>query len=431
MNLSADKTEVARTIAEHCGIEEYFFHVQNFNVSNDLPYHNWYHTTCMFLNCYEGVVHTTLNKARENDFDDWTCSLLIAALFHDFGHSGGSQPDSVNIKVAISGLKEFSSKLIKSFAWERVDNVTYTKKMLYHEKIVAYAIEIIKATEYPYTFDLNNDRGYEYHNLRIHQRIIRDADLMQVYEKDQTKLYQQHYGLYKEFCVKQSMDFEDFIDGCKKFNLDIMWNSYWGKLKAAKEHHKDKLVPNLINVLRNSGVTPATDNQTSTINKKQLLCSSPRYFIKDAPEFRCTIDRNKNGDLIDTQANHSVYASQYEYRGTKIKFALKQLISDMGYGDVETSDESLSEYQNMIRSIVFCELHRALFAYGARTFSKSGKEVNSLKEFLLNDFDVADYIFVDDMTVSYSNSKNLFENHSLAYQSDISIVNCLHLAVMK
>ncbi|MEK7599008.1 MAG: HD domain-containing protein [Patescibacteria group bacterium] len=122
-----------------------FHHAQN--LSN--PYHNFRHICHVLWLCYEacefyGIETLSRRKMR---------NLLIAALFHDFDHTGKAGPDSVNIERAIAGLKKYISSEDQSE----------------FEDISA----IIRSTEYPYT--VSNE------NLDLPSLIIRDADLSQAF----------------------------------------------------------------------------------------------------------------------------------------------------------------------------------------------------------------------------------------------------------
>src|ERR1019366_5684420 len=89
-------------------------------------------------NCYDGAQYYNLPK-------DTTRDILLAALFHDFNHSGGKLPDNENIKNAVSCIQALLTNI--------------------HPLV----IDCIECTEYPFVKE----------PLTIEQRIIRDADLMQ------------------------------------------------------------------------------------------------------------------------------------------------------------------------------------------------------------------------------------------------------------
>ena len=116
------------------------------NKSNDLPYHNLFHTQCVLI--YSYLISDSLKISKEE-----IRKILVAAIFHDFNHSGGKLTDDLNVKEAISCLLKYSKE----------DNNTNKD-----------IINIIKATQYPYVVSESD--------LTIGQKIIRDADLLQMVE---------------------------------------------------------------------------------------------------------------------------------------------------------------------------------------------------------------------------------------------------------
>ena len=119
--------------------------LENNLVKND--YHNNEHMINVFNNAMILFNHykdeyklTPYNKLN----------LGLAALFHDFNHSGGKLKDSENIEIALVALKEFlDTTTEKSDLYSQIEN-------------------IIIATEFPH-LDIDLD---------ILQKIIRDADTM-------------------------------------------------------------------------------------------------------------------------------------------------------------------------------------------------------------------------------------------------------------
>lgn len=80
-------------------------------------------------------------------------NLLIAALFHDYGHCGKSGDDSLNIEVAIQGLLENLQPEDKFYGGD--------------------IVSILKVTKFPHT-DLGK-------SMTLEQKIIRDADMSQAF----------------------------------------------------------------------------------------------------------------------------------------------------------------------------------------------------------------------------------------------------------
>lgn len=117
-----------------------------FNDARNLcnPYHNFRHMCHVTYLCYQACVFykSKLNKREMRN-------LLIAALFHDFDHTGKSSPDKVNINRAIKALKSHLAEEDR----DQFDNIA----------------EIIQATKWPYTKEPANPLGM----------IIRDADMSQ------------------------------------------------------------------------------------------------------------------------------------------------------------------------------------------------------------------------------------------------------------
>jgi HD superfamily phosphodiesterase len=130
-----------------------YFRILFYN-SNNLknPYHNFRHTLHVLWLCQKACRYyqkkLTPRQMR---------NLLIAALFHDFDHPGhphpGEQdPDRINIRIAIAGLRR---------------HITADDRASLPE------IEaLIEATHYPY-----KTAGEE---LDLLGKILRDADLAQV-----------------------------------------------------------------------------------------------------------------------------------------------------------------------------------------------------------------------------------------------------------
>jgi hypothetical protein len=130
-------------------ISQIFDEVKNYISENNITenaYHNNKHMIDVFNNSmtlfdeYQEEYELT-----END----KLHLGLAALFHDFNHSGGKLKDDENIELALTSLKEYLDSTNKSGLYNDIKH-------------------IIIATEFPHK-DINPD---------ILQKIIRDADTM-------------------------------------------------------------------------------------------------------------------------------------------------------------------------------------------------------------------------------------------------------------
>lgn len=162
-------------------LERYIKYILDESTSNLLPYHNLYHV----MSVVEYIHDISIS---ENIYKTEVRLLVIAALFHDFNHSGGKLKDAENVKNAIKAFEDISEE-------NDIDNKFIT--------------DVIKATEYPYVIDEPN----------IYQEIIRDADLLQG-SKDNW-IQQIVLGLSSEF----KQDISKFIDVQSNFLKDLKFNT--------------------------------------------------------------------------------------------------------------------------------------------------------------------------------------------------------------
>ena len=129
-------------------------YLERHNQSKSLGYHNNRHMIGVAATCTEFESDLWLN-----DLD--RASLLMAALFHDFNHTG-TQPDQVNIDNAIEGLHV-------AIHSNDLDIVAYDRNVLFER-----ASAIIACTEFPFVVEPVSNA----------QKIMRDADLMQSFKSD-------------------------------------------------------------------------------------------------------------------------------------------------------------------------------------------------------------------------------------------------------
>jgi hypothetical protein len=185
-------------IVERLNLEKFMEYYSLFNGSRSLPYHNEYHMWCMVLNCFEASFH-------ENLTDGELRGLCAAAIMHDCGHSGGKEEDYVNIKVALDSLR-----FAQAYAQSSLLGLSLAELKI--------AENCIRATEYPY-LDLD---------LTLPMKIIRDADLMQPYERNEVILMKQYEGLRQEMEIEKT----EFAKGVFEFLGNVTWMTSWGRVKA-------------------------------------------------------------------------------------------------------------------------------------------------------------------------------------------------------
>lgn len=192
----------ALQIRDRLKLVHFFNFFDNFNDSYVAPYHNSYHSYCMVNNCYEGAYHHGLQHPR---------ALIVAALFHDFDHSAGYQNDDVNISRALVGLSN-----AQRYASSNGTGLTTTE--------LEDAINAIKVTRFPFTVE----------PINTEQKIIRDADLMQIYEMNDVVLYKQFSGLKAEIEVREgrSLTDDEFGVGNGAFLDQTSWFTSWAIEKA-------------------------------------------------------------------------------------------------------------------------------------------------------------------------------------------------------
>lgn len=178
--------------------------------SNSLysPYHNLNHNVTVTVFSY---ILGKAEKLSESEIKE----LLITSIFHDFNHSAGKKKDKENIKEAKKGIRDFVKK----------NNVKINLEKVF---------KILEASEYPYVI---KDK-----DLTLQQKIIRDADLLQLMEYN--RLQFNIIGMAKEANVdiKKWLDIQtSFVENCK-FNTKtakkmkkIFWSDMVHELNYLKK----------------------------------------------------------------------------------------------------------------------------------------------------------------------------------------------------
>jgi len=191
--------EAIEIIDKYEYLQKAFKHIILNNSSNNGPYHNLNHLLTVLKYSYLGAVSEGIKNEKELK------ELLISAIFHDVNHTIGKEKDDVNVQNSKNAIKKFTKQ-------EEIDvDLDYVNKLL-------------DATQYPYVIESKD--------LDLRQSIIRDADLMQVYEYNW--IQQNIAGLSSEL----KMDFLDFIQPQRKFLESATFNTDWGK-KMYKDRWSD------------------------------------------------------------------------------------------------------------------------------------------------------------------------------------------------
>jgi hypothetical protein len=138
--------DLGLSIIKQLGLENELATVIKYNSGNDNPYHNFAHTLAVVKNVYK------LSILRGIDYSDIKL-MVIAALYHDFNHTGGASSDSINISTAMEAV-------------DKRCQATYPQKV--------FIKHLIACTEFP----------FKEQELDECQKVFRDADLMQWLEPD-------------------------------------------------------------------------------------------------------------------------------------------------------------------------------------------------------------------------------------------------------
>lgn len=171
----------AKHLAKDLKLEKEFEYFNNYNKAAGLYYHNRYHSCWMMGKVADMADSHGLSLKSKT-------ALVLAAMFHDFNHSGGIVSDEINVDTAV--------KALGIAAYD-----CFTDK-----EIVGMAIPLIDVTEFPFI----------HQPVSIEQKIIRDADILQgCTEHFQKTIY---IDLYMELLVKNpGMTLIEFRLGQQKF----------------------------------------------------------------------------------------------------------------------------------------------------------------------------------------------------------------------
>lgn len=122
------------------------------NTAKDNPYHNNHH----LLGVFRSAMKLTIGHLETKDITE----IGLAALFHDFNHSGGKLTDTENIKLAITELSVFHINNVQLFTDKGID--------------VGNSYVLMNITEYPHKREPET----------IQEKIIRYSDMLQYYDEN-------------------------------------------------------------------------------------------------------------------------------------------------------------------------------------------------------------------------------------------------------
>jgi len=170
----------------------YFRIVFNFAQNLCNPYHNFRHMFHIVWLCYEAC-----RFYRDRLTPQQMRNLLIAALFHDFDHSGMAGHDDLNIERAVRGMRRYLTKEDQPFA-EAIE-------------------ELVRTTQFPYVVDAND--------LDLCGEILRDADVSQALSV--AWIQQCIFGLAAEWGMKPS----EVLRRQEPFLKSVAFHTSWAQLR--------------------------------------------------------------------------------------------------------------------------------------------------------------------------------------------------------
>jgi len=174
------------TISKYPNLRKALKYIILTNTANNAPYHNLNHLLTVTKHCYNALEYSALESEE----------LLMASLFHDYNHSMGKEMDGINVSVA-------QSELIRFIENQNID------------LDIDFMLSILSATQYPYVIPAEK--------LNTYQKIIRDADLCQIYEYNW--IQQNIFGLSQEM----NIPVKDMVSGQIKFLQSIEPLTEYGK----------------------------------------------------------------------------------------------------------------------------------------------------------------------------------------------------------
>lgn len=164
---------------------------------------NAYHNNKHIVDVYDNAMMLFDECKKEFTLNEYGRLYLgLAALFHDFGHSGGKLSDSENIKIAVEALEDYLVEIGSPNLFQG-------------------AKDILEATEFPH-------KAIELSSL---QKIIRDADTMGGIAngfEDVVKSLAKEYG--------KSLD--EFVPMQIKFIENAKFNTEYCKNLLEKNKHR-------------------------------------------------------------------------------------------------------------------------------------------------------------------------------------------------
>lgn len=157
--------------------------VENNNPSNKVPYHNLSHLVMV-----DALAQRLLVNPTESD----RIITYLAAMFHDFGHTAGHQPDHVNIEISCCYLD-----------LQRVS----LRELGVTDAEVDAAIDAIKCTQFPFVMEPRTPI----------ECALRDADSLYATISDNPKIILDDLRKEIEVATGKQLSYRDMYESQKAF----------------------------------------------------------------------------------------------------------------------------------------------------------------------------------------------------------------------
>ena len=146
-------------------------------------------------------------------------TLMVASMFHDFGHSGGRRPDRENIQLAIRKIKHFV--LVESDVLNKVFKKKYPDDWGY---LLWGSISIVDVTEFPF---VKQPQG-------MLECIMRDADVLYAAMSNKPELIMEDLRKEMEVYFGHGLHYNVMLEGQWDFMQKAVMYTESGKALFAE-----------------------------------------------------------------------------------------------------------------------------------------------------------------------------------------------------
>lgn len=195
------------------GLMDMWKHVEATNPGRDNAYHNTRHmqeVAQLSLDILRVTPEYLTMTAEERTFSEIV--VVVAGMWHDYGHTAGRLTDAENIKIATAAFIDYL------IAADAVEISAPSPLVQYSNDLLADRVsDVLFVTEFPFIYTPTS----------IEQRVVRDADLLYTFSNETCSILG---GLYAEILPKlNGMSFTEFVQGQKAFHDSVVLYTLPGK----------------------------------------------------------------------------------------------------------------------------------------------------------------------------------------------------------